>query len=268
MGTITTRRRTKLALGLFLTSALSTVGASQPVLAYEPQQQAYDVFFASRYTYCDAVMIGKLWGIDTGDAKAQIGEKILTGIGDNIPEVLELSRQAGNQCEWSDLTYDYDDAERINQLWGLGGVDEAKTKIQLLASGGNQSWVDAALANPFSAQTAQGAQGPAYDVYYSSRYTYCDAAMVGKYWGMDTGSAKAEIGQKILIGGGGNVDSILEESRNAGNQCDWSDVPYSYEDAERISQIWDLGGVEQAKSKITMLATAGHQNWVDAALSR
>ncbi|GAA4643736.1 hypothetical protein GCM10023115_16960 [Pontixanthobacter gangjinensis] len=146
MRTINARRRTKLALGLFITSALSTVGASQPVLAHDVQQQAYNVFFSSKYTYCDAALIGKLWGIDTGEAKAQIGEKILNGIGDNIPFVLNLSREEGNQCEWSDVPYTYEDAELISQIWDLGGVGQAKSKMAMLATAGNQHWIDAALS--------------------------------------------------------------------------------------------------------------------------
>lgn len=141
-----TRRRTKLALGLFITSALSTVGASQPVLAHDVQQQAYNVYFSSKYTYCDATMVGKLWGIDTGEAKAQIGEKILNGIGDNIPYILNLSREAGNSCDWSDIPYTYDDAVLISQIWDLGGASEAKSKMTMLATAGNEHWIDSALS--------------------------------------------------------------------------------------------------------------------------
>lgn len=147
MNNIETRRSKRFAIGLFLTTALSTVATSQPAFAIASEQQAFDVYFASQHTYCDAVLVARLWNIEVADAKIQIGEKILNGIGDNIPSVLQASRNQGNQCYWEQghLPYRYEDAETIAALWSLGSVSEAKSKMAMLATNGNQHWIDDAL---------------------------------------------------------------------------------------------------------------------------
>jgi hypothetical protein len=111
-------------------------------------EQADGVFAASIFTYCDATLLAKFWRVDVGESKSLIGNKILNGLGWDIPEILRSSRQAGNQCEWSDTGYDYQDAEQIASIWSLGrGVGEAKSKMTMLATAGKQNWVDAALGH-------------------------------------------------------------------------------------------------------------------------
>ena len=56
---------------------------------------------------------------------------------------------------------------------------------------------------------------------------YCDAKLLGAYWGMDVTRAKVEGGQKILASGNqgiSNVKAALQASRGARNKCVWGDT--------------------------------------------
>ena len=129
----------RLASVLLLSSSLTLVALTAPAQASD-----LDRFFQSHYTYCDAKLIGDLWGISVEDAKAQIGMKIRTGIGGNIPSVLRLSRQSGNACEWVDTGYSYEDAEKLSQIWG-DSTDDAKAKVAQYLTNGQRYIVERAL---------------------------------------------------------------------------------------------------------------------------
>jgi hypothetical protein len=121
---------------------------------------------------------------------------------------------------------------------------------------------------PGSTSAAQvGSTGQAENVYAASVFNFCDAKMLADFWDVDVSRSKVLIGQQILADGGAGIPEKLRQSRQAGNRCEWGDLHYDYDDAAKIAQIWTLGGgANEAKSKIAMLATAGMQNWVDAAL--
>ena len=124
---------------LMISSSLTFVSLVEPA-----QADDMDLYASSGYTYCDAKLIGDLWGISVEDAKAQIGMKIRTGIGGNIPSVLRLSRQSGNACDWVDTGYSYEDAEKLSQVWG-DSTDEAKAKIAQYVTNGQRYIVERAL---------------------------------------------------------------------------------------------------------------------------
>ena len=137
----TSGRPRRLALALLLTTSLTAaaLGSASPARA-----DAWDVFQSSRYNYCDAVLVSKLWSISVDAAKTQIGQKIINGIGDNVQLILRESREAGNRCAWVDTGYSYDDASQLAQLWGVG-VERAKAKIASYLTQGQGYVVDRAL---------------------------------------------------------------------------------------------------------------------------
>ena len=94
-------RARRLSAALLMSSAVALVVFGQPAQAM-PQQREYDAFFSSRYNYCDARLVGALYGQDADGGKVIIGQKILNGIGTNVPVVLRESRNDGNVCEWED----------------------------------------------------------------------------------------------------------------------------------------------------------------------
>ncbi len=134
----------RFAGALLLTSSLTLVALTAPAQASD-----LDRFFSSGYTYCDAKLIGDLWGIGVDQAKAQIGMKIRTGIGGNIPRVLRLSRQDGNSCAWEDTGLAYDDAVQLADLWGLDDPYKAKLKVARYYTRGESSIVSRALAGGY-----------------------------------------------------------------------------------------------------------------------
>jgi hypothetical protein len=133
----------RLALALMLTTSLTltAVGAAAPAHA-----DAWDVFQSSHYIYCDAVLVSKLWKISVDNAKTQIGQKIINGIGDNVQLLLRESRSAGNRCAWEDTGYSYNDAAQLAQLWGVG-VQQAKAKIANYLTQGHSDTVNGALGH-------------------------------------------------------------------------------------------------------------------------
>jgi hypothetical protein len=121
--------------------ALVSFATSEPSRAAD----ARDVFSSSNYTYCDAKLVGELYGRDPWDAKAIIGQKILNGIGNNVPVILQESRAAGHRCDWDDTGYTYDDAVALARIWHLGDPDAAKASVAEFVTHGRGDVVQRAL---------------------------------------------------------------------------------------------------------------------------
>jgi hypothetical protein len=134
-------RARRLSAGLLMSSAMALVMFGQPAQAMPQQQREYDAFFSSRYNYCDARLVGALYGQDVEGGKVIIGQKILNGIGTNVPVVLRESRNDGNVCEWEDTGLSYSDAQVLAQTWGFSDPYEAKLKAADLFTNGREQQV-------------------------------------------------------------------------------------------------------------------------------
>lgn len=130
----------RLSAGLLMSSAVALVVFGQPAQAM-PQQRDYDAFFASRYNYCDAKLVGALYGQNAAGGKVIIGQKILNGIGANVPVVLRESRGDGNACDWEDTGLSYADAQVLAETWGFSDPYEAKLKAADLFTNGREQQV-------------------------------------------------------------------------------------------------------------------------------
>ena len=115
---------------------------------------------------------------------------------------------------------------------------------------------------PAFAQSAQSARA----AFFNSQYTYCDAKMVGAFWGLSPERGKIEIGSKIVNRIAGNLPRVLAQSRRAGNACSWEDTGLSYSDAELLADIWGLRTPYNAKVKAARHYTMGRSNVVANAL--
>lgn len=131
----------RLSTGLLMSSALALVMFGQPAQAAPQQQREYDAFFSSRYNYCDAKLVGALYGQDAAGGKVIIGQKILNGIGTNVPVVLRESRGYGNACDWEDTGLSYADAQVLAETWGFEDPYEAKLKAADLFTRGREQQV-------------------------------------------------------------------------------------------------------------------------------
>jgi hypothetical protein len=127
--------------------------------------------------------------------------------------------------------------------------------------------VTLAASSPALAQyLGQYSEEQAINSYSQSQYHYCDAKLLADYWQMEIGRSKVGIGAKILRGYGGNIPDFLADSRDLGNTCAWGETGFGYDDAERLSSLWNLGGVGEGKDKIAAMATAGYTDELNRAL--
>jgi hypothetical protein len=140
---LSARPRRRLAATLMLSTCLSL---SALAIAPAARADAYDVWASSTYTYCDAVLISKLYRTDTMAAKTLIGTKIMNGIGSDVQRVLAESRARGNRCSWDDSTYMPADAVQLSRLWGVS-VQQAKAKVADYVTRGQGSVVNNALGH-------------------------------------------------------------------------------------------------------------------------
>lgn len=108
----------------------------------------------------------------------------------------------------------------------------------------------------------------AWDAFVGSRYNYCDAKMIGLLWEMTPARGKVEIGLKILGGIDWNIDPLLRQSRENGNECGWEDTGLSYQDAETLAGVWGLATPYDAKLQAAEYYTHGQIGQVNSALGR
>lgn len=99
-----------------------------------------------------------------------------------------------------------------------------------------------------------------FDAYANSDYDYDDAALLAQLWNIPVEEAKYAIGHKILH----NIEDLLPaevkpdvvDEHKPGLNTDekaldaYFNSGYSYEDAELLSQLWDLGSVVEGKKTI------------------
>lgn len=137
------RPRRRLAIALFLSTSLSTFAVVQPAAA-QSQSDAWETFFQSGYTYCDAKLVGALWGMSPEEGKIEIGMKVINGLTANLRGVLGESRANGNRCGWEDTGLDYSDAGVLANIWGLT-TSNAKLKAARHMTNGRQDIIQNAL---------------------------------------------------------------------------------------------------------------------------
>ena len=257
------RRGLRVALALVLTTSAAGLVAYQPVAA-QTESEYVRAFGNSAYTYCDAKMVGALWGMDPYQGKIQIGMKIVGGYADNLVDVLQSSRNSGYSCEWADTGLAYEDAERLGQHWGIETWD-AKARAAGMFTMGNSGEVHGLLNTGENDGHDPNMEQTALERFWASGYSYCDANMLGQLYGTDAYQGKIEIGNKIAAGLVANIPLVLNESRERGAQCNWADLPYSYEDAQMLAGLWGKT-VAQAKVAAVELATWGRSDVIAAAL--
>lgn len=84
--------------------------------------------------------------------------------------------------------------------------------------------------------------------YSNSGYGYCDAKKVAAVWNRNIGQAKVIIGRKIVAGLRNLVNQDIASTAGRVN-CSFQESGFDYNDAVRLSQLWNIG-IGQAKDKI------------------
>lgn len=99
-------------------------------------------YSASRYDYCDAMVLSHAWGMGPGDAKLLIGEKLGWGGEAAVDAAIEAaaataSRQSKITCTWDMAGYSFEDMAALAAMWGIDTWD-AKTRASEKLSWGSR----------------------------------------------------------------------------------------------------------------------------------
>lgn len=113
------------------------------------------------------------------------------------------------------------------------------------------------------------------DAFFSSgKYTYCDAKILGNYWGQSVVDAKVLIGQKILSGERGmayleqyQVDAQVKAlSDPEPSVCFFYEKGYTYDDAVALAEFWFKESPWEAKIQAEKNFILGKDEFVENAL--
>ena len=173
--------------------------------------KGFDAYANSDYDYDDAALLAHLWNIPVDEAKYVIGHKIIHNIEDLLPAEVK-----------PDV------------------VDEHKGDVN----------------------DALNAEEKALDAYFNSGYSYEDAELLSQLWGLGSVvEGKKTIGYKILNG----IEKFLPDKikpfddntrdvklldPNAEALNTFFKSRYTYDDADLLSSLWNVGGAFEAKKLI------------------
>jgi hypothetical protein len=119
-----------------------TLPQAQLVSQAFSEDQEFEAFFSSQYTYCDAETLAEYWGMNLGEAKMRMGRKILWGdadvgileqyLVDARLEALRFMDANPDQalCYYDEQGYSYEDAVDLAAYWGDADSWETKLRIE------------------------------------------------------------------------------------------------------------------------------------------
>jgi len=107
-----------LTAAVLLTSSLVPVGVAlaQRTRCSDGNCPEYKAFESSFYGFCDAVVLGKYWGIDSWETKLRIGDQVIHKRNNFINGELHGAFARYNCNDVSRLN----DASNIAELWSAG----------------------------------------------------------------------------------------------------------------------------------------------------
>lgn len=94
--------------------------------------------------------------------------------------------------------------------------------------------------------------------YAESGLQYCDAVILGQFWGESVDEAKATIGRKIGWGNEQIVYDNLDSARARGDRCDFHDTGFSYDDANVLAGMWQVS-IDEAKAALAEKVSTGYR---------
>lgn len=162
--------------------------------------------------------------------------------------------------------YSYEDAELLARLWNIP-IAEAKQAIgHKIINGIEDLLPEGVEPDPKVDEHKVDWDSKALDAFFNSRFTYEDAERLAQLWNQpDAYAGKKLIGAKILNGDKHLVDKLLKGSGQEVNMDEkWLDAyfnsQYTYDDAELLSQLWNLSSVYEAKKLIGAKIINGMEN--------
>ncbi len=274
--------------------------------ANETLEQNRAAFFASDYTYEDAVALSEFWGKTPYDTKAIMGEKLLAG-GDFEQSLIEKLAIAKQEKARRPLTadeilrkernaffaseeYTYHDAVVLAEYWRQPLVD-AKARIgRKLMWGDEDLQILAGSLQTANANSEAGKQNQSLDAvrtqqdafFASERYDYWDAAVLSTYWDQDLGESKARIGRLLLSGTEENMivlgNSLGDAQRRRIQRLGTDPLQLyeqyttpegnalTYDDAVQLAEYWNLSSAYDAKLRVEEKLILSDPEGIDQAL--
>ncbi len=103
-----------------------------------------------------------------------------------------------------------------------------------------------------SASANIGSSQDAVAAYYDADHSYCDAQMLGAYWGKSTYHAKAKAGEILLDGQANELEfSLAQARRRHASQVDcwYGHDGFDYDDAVALADYWNVS-IGEAKTSL------------------
>jgi hypothetical protein len=193
-----------------------------------------------KYTYCDVKILSEYWKTSTKDAKATIGTKIQAGADSYLRGELDAGWKSTKlKCTYTDGGFTFKDAQKLAKLWSIT-VTEAKATIERKLKSGNSIYLKQEIRD---AETT-GATDAAYNAFHAqTKYTYCDAHMIGQLWGKALSDGKLAIGSKLAAKKTAKLVKLVGDARknakkNESARCSFYDAGFTYDDATILAKLW------------------------------
>ena len=258
-------------------NGVSSQQSSQEIrLAYAgTEQQQWNAYARSQYTYNDAELLAKHWGKATIlDAKYKIGSLLISRNNTAIQQSLQQARQPQWNA-YADSQYSYDDAKLLAKYWGKATILDTKYKIGSLLLSRNNAAIQQSLQQ--ARQPHLGTEQQQWNAYAESQYTYDDAELLAKYWGKATIlDTKYKIGSLLLSRNNAAIEQSLEQAQEQDprvnkEQQQWNayaESQYTYNDVKLLAKYWGKATVWDAKLKIGILLISGNNVVIQQALQQ
>jgi hypothetical protein len=233
---------------------------------------AFEAWVASDLVWCDARALGAVWGIDDMyETKTRVGGFLARGERDTLMRELENARIQADLakeavCPWHELSYHYDDMEKLGEYWGIP-VWDAKTKAARHASAGRRQLVDEALEIAAATAAAIDVHGdPEHDLQHEElTVEYCDAKLLAAGWSLDLREAKVQLATKLEMLGMEQVIWALDDARSnvlketTEPVCAFHETVFKISDAEVLAHAWGTD-LSDTKTKIATKVFHGQRD--------
>jgi hypothetical protein len=172
----------------------------------EELQKAWDAYFAAGYDYDDAEKLAKLWNstAEIGDVKAEAGRRLLAGEtlpivatpDDPAPEVSVDPKVEAQLRAYFAAGYDWNDAEKLAEIWKLDDPSDAKVKGGRLILARKELPIK---PNPANLKSAQ--EEARVEAFFKAGYDVDDAVKLAGIWKLDDAYQAKVAGGKLILAG-------------------------------------------------------------------
>ncbi|HUS27931.1 MAG TPA: hypothetical protein VMZ53_05465 [Kofleriaceae bacterium] len=191
-----------------------------------------------KYTYCDVKILAEHWKTSAKEAKATIGTKIEAGSDEYLRKEIYAGWQATKQkCTYVDGGFTFKDVQKLAKLWHIT-VAESKTTIENKLKSGSSIYLKEEIRG-----SAESEKDPYTAFSSQTKYTYCDARMIGSLWGKSLAEGKKAIGQKLVAKNTKGLTKLVADARknakkNVDARCSYDDAGLSYDDLVVLAKLW------------------------------